>query len=356
VDAEAKPGGILVIQTAFLGDVVLTTPLFAAIKRRWPDKPLTVLTTPRAAPLIAEDPSLDAVLTYDKKGKDSLISMARKLRSGGYEMLISAHRSHRTSFLSLLSGIPIRAGFEEAAFSFAYNRKIKRPMEMHEVDRNLALLRAVGAEPDAKDRNLNLAYGKSEADEVAEYLLASGVQKGEEIIGLCPGSIWPTKRWLKEGFAEVGKKLAAKGYRIVVLGGPDDAEIAEFITAQIGPAAVNAAGRTSLKALAAWMDRIKLLITNDSAPLHVAAARNTPCAAIFGATTTSLGFGPFHENSRVVEIDLDCRPCGLHGGKVCPKGHFKCMRDITPEAVLKAAEELLAKALSDEALSGKACI
>lgn len=340
VKTDSLPGGILVIQTAFLGDVVLTTPLFRALRRLWPEKRLTALTTPQAAPLIAEDPHLDAVLTYDKKGKDSLLSMAKTLRSGGYEMLVSPHRSHRTALLSLMSGIPIRIGYSDASFSWAYNRQVARPMGEHEVDRNLALLEALGSKPDGEDRKLYIGYGEAESKEVNALLAACGVDSTEKIIGLCPGSIWATKRWAKEGFAAVGKALAARGHRIVLLGGPDDREASAFVSAQIGAAAVDAAGKTSLKALAAWMDRLSLLISNDSAPLHVAAARNTPSVAVFGATTLGLGFGPFHAESRVVQVDLDCRPCGLHGGKSCPKGHFKCMGDITPDAVLNACQEL----------------
>jgi heptosyltransferase-2 len=104
---------------------------------------------------------------------------------------------------------------------------------------------------------------------------------------------------------------------------------------------VNAVGRTPLKALAAWMDRLAVLVTNDSAPLHVAAARGTPAVAVFGPTTRDLGFGPFHRASRIVEVELECRPCGLHGGRRCPKGHFRCMADVTPDEVLRAVGEVL---------------
>ena len=334
---------ILVIQTAFLGDVVLTTPLFRALRRRFPDARLDVLVTPAAAPLVEEDPHLDTVLTYDKRGREPLAGVARRLRQEGYDLLLAPHRSHRTALLGWMSRAPLRIGFRDAGLGLLYHRRVARPMELHEVDRNLELLRGLGLAPEPDDRVLHVGYTDREAREVERLLQGAGVAPDEPLAALAPGSVWATKRWTAEGFAAVGRGLRDRGYRVVILGGPGDRDVARQVAGGIGPGVVDAVGRTSLKALAAWMDRVALLVTNDSSPLHVAAARGTPVVALFGATTLDLGFGPFHDRSRVVQADLPCRPCGLHGGRVCREGHFRCMRDIPPEAVLEACQELLRK-------------
>jgi heptosyltransferase-2 len=221
-------------------------------------------------------------------------------------------------------------------------------VRVHEVDRNLALLGGLGCEPAQSDRVLHAGYTEREAFQVSSVLAEAGVSSTEPLVGLSPGSIWATKRWPADGFAQVGRALAGAGFRIVVLGGSGDVEVGGRVQKAMGEAgagAVLAAGRTPLKALAAWMDRLVLLVTNDSAPLHVAAARGTPAVAVFGATTPSLGFGPFHAESRVVQVELPCRPCGPHGGKRCPEGHFRCMTEVTSEAVLGACRELLGVSL-----------
>jgi len=342
----ADPHRLLVVQTAFLGDVVLTTPLFRALRRLYPEGGLAALVTPQAAPLVEEDPHLDEILTYDKKGGESWASAVRKIRAGRYDTVIAPHRSHRTSLLALAAGARQRIGFRDAGFSWAYTRRVPRPLGRHEVDRNLELLRGLGGTPRPEDRVLHVGYTERETREVAAVLESAGIVATERLAGLSPGSVWATKRWHAEGFAAVGRALQGRGWRIVLLGGPDDREVAGKVAETIGSGVVNAAGRTSLKALAAWMDRLGVLVTNDSSPLHVAAARGTPVVAVFGATTRDLGFAPFHERSRVVEMDLACRPCGLHGGDRCPEGHFRCMGEISPETVLAACDDLLGGAAS----------
>lgn len=334
---------ILVVQTAFLGDVVLTTPLFRGVKRIHPDAHLAALVTPEAAPLVEADPHLNLILTYDKKRREPMAEVLRKVRSFGFDALLSPHRSHRSAMLALLSGVPLRVGYRDASWSWAYNRGVERPRGAHEVDRVLALLRGLGHEPLEADRVLHVGYTEEEREAVDALLVAGGVAAGERVAGLSPGSIWPTKRWPAERFAAVGRGLAGQGYRVVLLGGPGDAAVAREVEEAFGDrgAVVNVAGKTSLKALAVWMDRLDVLVTNDSAPLHVAAARGTPAVAVFGPTTTALGFGPFHAASRVAEAAVDCRPCGRHGGKHCRRRHFRCMLEVSPEQVLAAVSEVL---------------
>lgn len=332
---------ILIAQTAFLGDLVLTTPFFAAVAKLYPRARLTLLTTPLAAPLVEEDPNLDEIILYDKKNGESLLSVVRKVRAKDFDLYLAPHRSHRTSLIGFLSEIPVRVGYREAGFPCLYTRKVRRPMELHEVDRILALLEALDPGGDRGDKALHVGFTPREEEEVGKILSEAGVSTQRPLAGICPGSVWATKRWTPEGFAKVGRELEKRGFSVVLVGGPDDAPTAARVNELLGGTALNAAGRTSLKALAAWMARFDLFVTNDSAPLHVAAARNVPSVAVFGPTVKAHGFFPYHKKSRVVEIDISCRPCGSHGHDRCPKTHFKCMREVSPEAVLKAVDELL---------------
>ncbi|MBE0617956.1 MAG: glycosyltransferase family 9 protein, partial [Proteobacteria bacterium] len=244
----ADPRRLLVVQTAFLGDVVLTTPLFRALRRLYPETRLAALVTPQAAPLVEEDPHLDEVLTYDKKGGESWAAAVRKVWAGRYDTVVAPHRSHRTSLFALASGAGKRVGFRDAGFSWAYTRRVPRPLARHEVDRNLELLQGLGEAPQPEDRVLHVGYTEQELSEVTRVLEDTKVAATARLAGLSPGSVWATKRWSAEGFAALGRALQGRGWRIVLLGGPDDREVAEKVARAIGPGVVNAAGRTSLKA------------------------------------------------------------------------------------------------------------
>jgi heptosyltransferase-2 len=156
------------------------------------------------------------------------------------------------------------------------------------------------------------------------------------LVAIAPGSVWPTKRWTAEGFAAVAHRLAVAGARVVLLGGPADVAACEAVVAGAGAPITSLAGRTDLATMIAVVDRAAVLIGNDSAPMHVACARDVPVVAIFCATTPRQGYGPWGRRTRVVDVDLACRPCGRHGGSHCPRGTEDCMRLVAPEAVVDA--------------------
>jgi heptosyltransferase-2 len=162
-------------------------------------------------------------------------------------------------------------------------------------------------------------------------------------VGIAPGSVWPTKRWTPAGFAAVMRELVAEGVRCVLLGGPAEVSLAEEIGALAGGGALALAGRTPLDVLVAVIDRLDLLVSNDSAPMHIACARGTPVVAVFCATTPALGYGPYGPRTAVVDVALDCRPCARHGGRSCPRGTEDCMRLVEPDAVLAAARAALGR-------------
>jgi lipopolysaccharide heptosyltransferase II len=328
----------LVIQTAFLGDVVLTTPLLEALAGAG-GRPVDVVTTPAAAPLLETHPAVRRVIAYDKRGEDRglvrLIRLARVLGAEHYEAAYLPHRSLRSAALAWLAGIPTRVGFDDG-WPWLYTEVRRRPPECHEIDRLLAL----APEPSRSGlRALRPTLVTSMEDRAATdtFLRKHGI--GARFVALAPGSIWGSKRW--PYYAELAQRLAERA-AIVTVGGPEDAplgeEIDKAVQARGGPwRTVNACGKLTLRQAADVLSRAALLVTNDSAPLHFAQAVGTPTVAIFGPTVPAFGFGPRGPRDRIVEVhELPCRPCSAHGPPRCPLGHHRCMRDLTVDAVLDA--------------------
>jgi len=345
------PGPVLVIQTAFLGDVVLTTPLLEALALR--HGPVDVVTTPAAAPLVETHPAVRHVIPYDKKGRDrglgGLVRFARTLRAERYDWAYLPHRSLRTALVAWLARIPRRVGFEDGWPRF-YTDVRPRPKTGHEVDRLLALVHPAltggatkggamtgGAMVPAKPALVTTAEDRAATQ---AFLGAHGMEA--PFVALAPGSIWGSKRWPYYG--ELAQRLSAR-VGIVVVGGPEDTGLAEEVVKAVEGGggrwrAVNACGRLTLRQSAEVIGRAAVLVTNDSAPLHFAQAVGTPTVAIFGSTVPSFGFGPRGLRDQVVELDgLPCRPCSAHGPPRCPLGHHRCMRSLTVETVLHAIEE-----------------
>ncbi|HUC40577.1 MAG TPA: lipopolysaccharide heptosyltransferase II [Gemmatimonadales bacterium] len=329
----------LVIQTAFLGDVVLTTPLLSALAAQ--HGPVDVVTTPVAAPLLETHPAVVQVIPYDKHGGDrgwaGLGRLARQLRNVHYARAYLPHRSLRTAALATLARIPIRRGFS-GGWSFLYTEAIPKPRTGHETDRLLTLANGAPA-----------VYPPHLRPTPEDERAASGVwdqiaQRPEgPFVALAPGSIWGSKRW--PYYPELAHHLAARGIAIAVVGGPDDAglgsEIVAAAAAAGGSTTINTCGMLTLRQSAALIAKAAVLVTNDSAPLHLATAMGTPVVALFGPTITEFGFGPLRPGDLALGVDgLLCRPCSSHGPPQCPLGHHRCMRGLTAPAVVTAIEEL----------------
>ena len=319
----------LVIQTAFLGDVVLTTPLLAALAAE--HGPVDVVTTPLAAPLLETHPAVSHVIPYDKRGADrgwsGVRTLARRLKDTRYARAYLPHRSLRTATLARLAGIPTRIGFS-GSWSFLYTEARPKPRTGHETDRLLALANG------AADVYRPHLRPTSEDERAAAIVNAP-------FVALAPGSIWGSKRW--PYYAELARSLP-RDVGVVVVGGKDDAALGEQIVQAVGASgrpAVNACGKLTLRQSAALIGRAQLLVTNDSAPLHLATAMGTPIVALFGPTVTEFGFGPLRAGDVALGMEgLRCRPCSPHGPPQCPLGHHRCMRELTVAAVLAAIEEL----------------
>jgi heptosyltransferase-2 len=317
---------VVVIQTAFLGDVVLTTPLLSALASQY--GPVDVVTTPAAAGLLETHPAVREVIRYDKRGADAGLRgfwrLASRLRGRWYGRAVLPHRSWRSAALALAANIPKRTGFADAAPAITYTTRIPRARRGHEVERLLALAGVERPPP------VSIALGRDDFAAADAWLAARGLGPG--FVALAPGSVWATKRW--PYYPELAATVDGP---IVVVGGPDDVALADTIAARAPDRAHSAAGALSLRASAALIARARALVTNDSAPLHLATAVGTPIVAIFGPTVPEQGFGPRGAGDTVLgHATLSCRPCSAHGQRVCPLLHHRCMKELAVETVAAA--------------------
>ncbi len=339
---------ILVVQTAFLGDVVLTLPLVQILKIFFPSSDLDIVVVPRSAELLQNHPAFSEVIPYDKHGKDSgmkaFVRLVKKFRSKKYDLAFIPHRSLRSALLVRLSNIPIRIGFTKSAGKFFFTKSALYDKNPHEIERNIALLKGIGIT--YSNRELPSLY-PSDDDRlrVDKLLFDLKISDQKNLVGIAPGTVWNTKCWLKEHFVALTHALANDGFEVILVGGKEDENLCTGVQQLSESMKVyNTAGKLSLLQSAELIRRGRVLISNDSAPMHIAVAMRTPVVAIFGATVPQFGFAPYGEHDVVVEtLGLPCRPCSNHGGDVCPIKTFECMKAITPTNVLTRVLTLMRK-------------
>jgi heptosyltransferase-2 len=318
--------------------MVLTTPLIARLARRGA---VDVVATRGAAALLANNPAVREVVVYDKRGADrgarGFIRLARRLRTAGYDAAYLAQGSARSGALAVAAGIERRVGFDTSSGRRLYTTRVVYREDLHHAARLLLLAcDASAGEPSSEEMRPRLYPGDAERRAV-DALLGGG--ESETLVALAPGSVWATKRW--PYYAPLAALLAARGMRVVVIGGPDDAPLAAEIAAAAGPATLDATGKLSLLGSAELIRRARALVTNDSAPQHLASAMATPTVTVFGPTVPDFGFGPLAPRRATVGHDsLDCRPCDRHGPQRCPLGHWKCMREVVAKEVMEALDRV----------------
>jgi heptosyltransferase-2 len=330
----------LVIQTSFLGDMVLTTPLIAHLAR---SGPVDVVSTPAASALLANHSDVRECIVYDKRrtarGARGFLRMAATLRAKHYRSAYLAQGSVRSGALALAARIPDRVGFQTSAGRSFYTTRIAAPENIHHSARLLSLgTRDPLREISKAELRPRLFPGDAERRAVDE-LLTRNAAGDSPLVAVAPGSVWATKRW--PSYPELAHALG-RDVRIVIVGAAADRELANEIVAATSGHAIDSTGRLSLLASAELIRRSALIVTNDSLPLHLASAMNTPTLAIFGPTIPEFGFGPLATRSAIAgRTELTCRPCDRHGPRQCPLGHWHCMREITATAVASMARELL---------------
>lgn len=336
---------ILVYQTAFIGDVVLTLPMVQLLKKRFPSVAIDFVATKLASDVLQNHPDINEIIIYDKYGEDKgykgFKRLADLLKSKKYDAAIVPHRSIRSALLIYFSKIKTRIGFNRSAGRILFNHLVKYRYDLHEVERNISLLRPLLIETQKKE--LPRLYPSMVDKKVVDKILfEEEILDTSRLIGIAPGSVWNTKRWTKEGYLQLVRKLLSEKYIVCLIGGKDDVKLCnEIINNTTVGGVINLSGKLTLLQSAELIRRCRVLITNDSSPVHLAAAVDTPVVAIFGATAPSFGFAPYSDGSVVVEtVGLKCRPCAIHGGNKCPIGTFDCMRRITHEIVFEKVVEV----------------
>ncbi len=326
----------LLIQTAFLGDVVLATAVVEKLYQYYPNAAIDFLVRKGAEGILSNNPHLRKTWTWDKAHNKgfNLLKLAGAIRDEKYTHVVNLQRFFTSGFLTVFSGAPVRIGFDKNPLSRFFTTAFPHiispnndPQPVHELQRNQSLIAALTDDAPAMPK----VY-PSAADEASISPL-----KNSSYYCVAPASVWATKQYPKEGFAALINALPGNG-PVYLLGGKSDVFLGEEIKALAGnPRVQNLAGKLSLLASAALMRDALHTWTNDSAPLHLCTATGARVTAVFCSTIPQFGFGPAGRNGRVAEIDfpLPCRPCGLHGYRSCPEGHFRCAKEISLESLLK---------------------
>ena len=333
--------GSLVIQTSFLGDVILTTPLIGELAGRGP---VDVIVTPQGAAVLANNPDIRTVIRYDKRGTYGsalgLWQTIRQVRSRRpYDAAYLAQGSFRSGLLATLTGAKERIGFASSTGRALYTTQRRYMPERHHAERLWSLAVSDDARPSREQVRPRL-YPSDEDRQRIDALLRKNGNTSDPVVAIAPGSAWGTKRW--PYYVELAARLSTD-FRIAIIGSGADEEIAAQITAAVPEGCViNSVGSLSLLASAELIGRAQAIVTNDSAPQHLASAMGTPTLTIFGPTVPEFGFGPLAERKAVAGLEgLTCRPCHRHGPQRCPLGHWRCMRELTPEYISSLLTEVL---------------
>jgi heptosyltransferase-2 len=331
-----SPNKILLIQTAFIGDVILATALIEKLRRRFPEVAIDFLLRKGNEGLLQNNPHLRQVLIWDKKKRKTrnLFGILSQIRQERYDAVVNLQRFSSSGMLTALSGAKERIGFDKNPWAFGFTKKVRHEFGtdehfIHETDRNLSLI----AHLTDTQREYPKLYPSKEDFQI--------IPTHQNYVCIAPTSVWYTKQLPPERWLALMAKLPLD-WTIFLLGAPGDRAVCEVLLQQsVHPKVVNTAGTLSFLQSAALMSGANMNYVNDSAPLHLASAMNAPVTAVFCSTVPRFGFTPLSEKSWIVETreKLDCKPCGLHGYKACPEGHFRCA-NVEAEELVKSIGEL----------------
>jgi len=328
---------IAIVQTAFIGDAILATPLFEAARKNRPDDKIIAVVRKGCENILENNPFVDKIVVWDKraseKGIGGIFHIGKILRELNIHTALVPHRSLRTSLALFLSGIKIRVGFAKGGGAFLHTVRVPYKLGIHEVERNLMLAEALNWETNG----FKPAIFQDDTDREVVDKLVDGV---DTYCVFAPGSVWATKIWPMESYVNTGSVFAGRGMTVVISGGGADGDICRTIAESVN-GAVNACGKLTLRQSAELYRRAEFLLTGDTAPQHIAAAAGAQVFSIFGPTVRDFGFWPYTDRGVVIEENMECRPCGVHGHKTCPKGTHACMKSITYERVVEIIDEVV---------------
>ena len=324
---------ILIIQTAFIGDVVLATAMIEKLHQYYPDVSIDFLVRKGNESLLNNNPYLGEVLIWNKKENKikNLLAVLKKIRANKYDVVINVQRYFATGLLTVFSGAGQMIGFDKNPLGFLYSKRIKHVFDLahpkHEVERNNELIKDLTDDRPARP----VMYPSVDDEKFIQQFT------GQQFVTMTPSSVWFTKKYPPEKWIELIDQFDPS-YKVLLLGGKDNTEECNLIaTSSKNKNSTVLAGKLSFLQSAALMKQAAMNYVNDSAPLHFASAVNAPVTAIFCSTIPAFGYTPLSDRSFIIEtnIQLACRPCGLHGKKTCPLGHFKCGYGIETTRLLE---------------------
>jgi len=335
---------MLIVRTDRIGDVLLSTPVIKTLRDNYPNSYIAMMVSPYAKDIVDGNPYLDEVIIYDKEGSHKSwprsIKFSRNLKKKRFDLAIILHPTNRVHLVTFFAGIRRRIGYDRK-LGFLLTDRIehtKQLGEKHELEYTLDLVRYLGIEP--KDKNLFMPIRPESEKRVEELFQQGGINKTDKLLAIHPGASCPSKIWPNERFADVADKLNERyGFKVLVIAGPKDLALAESVIKHMHKPAVNLAGKTSVSQLASVLKRCNLFISNDSGPVHIAAALGTPVISIFGRNQKGLSptrWGPTGKKDKILHKEVGCIECLAHN---CTK-KFACIKAITVDDVLNAADSL----------------
>jgi len=336
---------ILIVRTDRIGDLLLSTGVIKAIRERYPHAYIAMMVSGFTKEIVEGNPYLDEVITYDKDGKHKSwyrsLKFSQNLKKKRFDLALILHPTNRVHLVTFLAGIPRRVGYDrKLGFLLTDRLKHKKQLgEKHESEYNLDLVRYLGIEP---AENSLLMPIRPESEKWAEELFKQKkIDKSHRLIAIHPGASCPSKIWPNERFASLADKLIEKhAAQILLIAGPQDIALAEKILKHMRQSVIDLSGKTSLSQLASLLKRCDLFISNDSGPVHIASALGVPVISIFGRKQAGLSpmrWGPLGLKGKFLHKDVGCLECLAHN---CVK-EFACLKAITVDDVLKAADALL---------------
>ncbi|MFH1690531.1 MAG: glycosyltransferase family 9 protein [Candidatus Eisenbacteria bacterium] len=336
----------LVVQTAFLGDVILTVPLLGLLERDPRVSRTFVIAAPPGAGFLEGQGAADRVIAYDKRGRDAghagMMRVVRELRELSIDVALVPHRSFRSAFVPLAARVPRRIGFTVSGGRSMLTERVPYRADAHEIERVAALARPLGIDLPGGRLPFELKVPDGQDEALAATLSERGAGGRRLRLVVAPGSRWATKRWLPSRFAQAAGSLAGElSADVAVVGAEEEADVGAMVSAEAGPSAVDLTGTLPLGQLLALVSGASLVLSNDSAVTHIAAGLGVPVVTVFGPTVPAQGFAPYTDRARIVETELPCRPCGRHGSDRCPVGTLGCMELVTVEDVVSAGLDLV---------------
>ena len=353
---------VLYIQTAFVGDLLLAIPCLKNLKREFPGVKISLICRKGLGEFLKKTEYIDEFFEYDKKDKSSVSQIVSKIEELSFDLVVCPHESLTSVKFVRAVTCDKKIGFKKWWNKFFFTDRVKKSGDLPEALRQLSLLTVVKKSvaksievyrkkemqgnvllPEIHDPiSMEVAYFMSLKKNKALADYNGPLAELSDYVVMAPGSVWNTKRWTEEGFVEVARQHISKGEHIVLVGSPEESELCEKILNQIeSELVINMAGKTSLWEVAEIISRSKIIYCNDSGAMHLASLSSTPSVSIFGPTVLEFGYRPWNNNAQVVQKEMDCRPCGLHGHKKCPLRNHRCMTSIDSQEVINAGRALL---------------